>query len=250
MNCAMERRTFLLGGAAALQAFGANETVNPMAIVGVGSRGTEHVKQYLEAPESARIAALCDVDTAQMERVSQIVYDQTQKRPKNYQDLRKLYEDKDIDAGVHCDAQSHWHALATVQAGPPEAGEGCLLREAGLLQASSKGPADGEGGAQEQPHRADRHAGPERRAQTQSHRAGAGRSDRKSVHGARSLFQEPVPSIGKTPPARPGHSRLNWDISSWDRRADASLHQESGFIITGTGSGIPENGDIGNQEHS
>jgi hypothetical protein len=39
---AMERRTFLLGGAAALQAYGANETVN-MAILGVGSRGTAHV---------------------------------------------------------------------------------------------------------------------------------------------------------------------------------------------------------------
>ena len=110
---AMERRTFLLGGAAALQAFAANETVN-MAIVGVGSRGTEHVKQYLKLP-SARVAALCDVDTAQMERVSQIVYDQTQKRPKNYQDLRKLYEDKDIDA-VSIATPNHWHALATVWA--------------------------------------------------------------------------------------------------------------------------------------
>ena len=39
---AMERRTFLLGGAAALQAYGANETVK-MAILGVGSRGTAQV---------------------------------------------------------------------------------------------------------------------------------------------------------------------------------------------------------------
>src|ERR1700731_526786 len=109
----MERRIFLLGGAAALQAFAANETVN-MAIVGVGSRGTEHVKQYLKLPPGP-VPALWDVDTAQMGRVSQIVYDQTQKRPKNYQDLRKLYEDKDIDA-VSIATPNHWHALATVWA--------------------------------------------------------------------------------------------------------------------------------------
>src|SRR5579864_304520 len=120
----MERRTFLLGGAAALQAYAANETVN-IAIVGVGSRGTEHVKQYLKLPSAARIAALCDVDTAQMERVSQIVYNQTQKRPKVYQDLRKLYEDKDVDA-VSIATPNHWHVLAAIwamQAGKDVYGE-------------------------------------------------------------------------------------------------------------------------------
>src|SRR5207237_77734 len=84
-----------------------------MGIVGVGSRGTDHVKEYLKLP-GARIAALCDVDTAQMERISQIVYQQTQKRPKAYQDLRKLHEDKDIDA-VSIATPNHWHSLAPVR---------------------------------------------------------------------------------------------------------------------------------------
>src|SRR2546421_435372 len=110
----MQRRTFILaGGVLTARAFGANDRVN-VAIVGVGSRGRNHVSSYLKLP-GARLAALCDVDTAQTERGSTMVEKATGEKPKIYQDLRKLYEDKDIDA-VSIATPNHWHALATVWA--------------------------------------------------------------------------------------------------------------------------------------
>jgi predicted dehydrogenase len=109
----MQRRSFLIGSAMALQALGANEKVN-VAVVGVGSRGKDHVREYLKQP-LATVAALCDVDTAQTERGSKMVEDATGRKPKVYQDLRKLYEDKDIDA-VSIATPNHWHALATIWA--------------------------------------------------------------------------------------------------------------------------------------
>lgn len=109
----MQRRTFLIGSAMALQALGANDKVN-VAIVGVGSRGKDHIREYLKQP-LATIAALCDVDTSQTERGSKMVEDATGRKPKTYQDLRKLYADKDIDA-VSIATPNHWHALATIWA--------------------------------------------------------------------------------------------------------------------------------------
>jgi predicted dehydrogenase len=97
----------------ALQALGANDKVN-VAIVGVGSRGKDHIREYLKQP-SATIAALCDVDTSQTERGSKMVEDATGRKPKLYQDLRRLYEDKDVDA-VSIATPNHWHALATIWA--------------------------------------------------------------------------------------------------------------------------------------
>ena len=109
----MERRTFLVGSAMALPMMGANEKVN-VAVVGVGGRGTAHVREYLTIP-GARVAAVCDVNTAQTERVGQLVNKAYGSNPKYYQDLRKLYEDKDIDA-VSIATPNHWHALATIWA--------------------------------------------------------------------------------------------------------------------------------------
>src|SRR6266404_5289996 len=109
----MERRTFLVGSAMALPMMGANEKVN-VAVVGVGGRGSAHVREYLTIP-GARVAALCDVNTAATERNEQVVLKSQSDKPKIYQDLRKLYEDKDIDA-VSIATPNHWHSLATIWA--------------------------------------------------------------------------------------------------------------------------------------
>src|SRR5881296_3863715 len=109
----MERRTFLVGSAMALPMMGANEKVN-VAVVGVGGRGSAHVREYLGIP-TAHIGALCDVNTAATERNEQVVLKGQSDKPKVYQDLRKLYEDKDIDA-VSIATPNHWHALATIWA--------------------------------------------------------------------------------------------------------------------------------------
>src|ERR1043166_8657528 len=109
----MERRTFLVGSAMALPMMGANDKIN-VAVVGVGGRGSAHVREYLGIP-SANIGALCDVNTAATERNEQVVLKSQGDKPKIYQDLRKLYEDKTIDA-VSIATPNHWHALATIWA--------------------------------------------------------------------------------------------------------------------------------------
>src|SRR5262249_20266744 len=109
----MERRTFLVGSAMWLPRMGAGDKVT-VAVVGVGGRGSAHVREYLQIP-NARIAALCDVNTAQTERNGQVVNKATGVTPKAYQDLRKLYDDKEIDA-VSIATPNHWHALATIWA--------------------------------------------------------------------------------------------------------------------------------------
>ena len=97
----------------ALPMMGANDKVN-VAVVGVGGRGSAHVREYLGIP-NAHIGALCDVNTAATERNEQVVVKSQADKPKIYQDLRKLYEDKDIDA-VSIATPNHWHALATIWA--------------------------------------------------------------------------------------------------------------------------------------
>jgi len=97
----------------ALPMMGANEKPN-VAVIGVGGRGTAHVREYLTIP-NVRLAAVCDVNTAATERAGVLVNKAYGSNPKYYQDLRKLFEDKDIDA-VSIATPNHWHALATIWA--------------------------------------------------------------------------------------------------------------------------------------
>jgi len=111
----MNRREFLgtvaIGLDLRARSWGANDKVN-VAIVGVGSRGRGHVGDFTRR-QDANLAAVCDVDTAQTQRAVQIYYSARNIKPKVYGDLRKLYEDKDIDAVIIC-TPNHWHALAAI----------------------------------------------------------------------------------------------------------------------------------------
>ena len=233
----MERRTFLLGSAYALRALGANDKVN-IAVVGVGSRGTEHVRQYLNLP-SANLAALCDVDTAQMERVSQIVYDKTQTRPKAYQDLRKLYEDKDIDA-VSIATPNHWHALATVwacQAGKDVYCEkpACynIFEGQQMVKAARKYNRVVQIGMQS------RSTAHKRKAIELLQNGAIGK-----VYMAKGLCFKRRPSIGKTP-VEPVPAGLNWDIFLGP--APMRPYTKNRFHYNWHWFWDTGNGDIGNQ---
>ncbi|MDQ2900461.1 MAG: Gfo/Idh/MocA family oxidoreductase [Acidobacteriota bacterium] len=118
----MDRRTFLSASTAAAistkrafgsRVLGANDRIN-MAVVGVRSRGREHLNVYGTLPNST-VAAVCDIDQAQSERAVQLVEKVQNSKPKIYQDIRKLLDDKDIDA-ISVATCNHWHALATVWA--------------------------------------------------------------------------------------------------------------------------------------
>ena len=122
----LNRRDFLITGAAGLTALGsaaflgrpglvmgANDRVR-VAICGVRGRGGDHLHNYSQLP-NVQIAALCDIDEnvlrqrlAQMEKMGL-------PKPATYTDVRKLLEDKSIDA-ISIATPNHWHSLIAIWA--------------------------------------------------------------------------------------------------------------------------------------
>src|SRR4029077_7752406 len=84
--------TLALGG----KILGANDRVR-VAVCGVRGRGNDHIHGFARVP-GTELAALCDAD----EKVANQRLSEIEKRglpkPKSYVDVRKLLEDKDIDA--------------------------------------------------------------------------------------------------------------------------------------------------------
>ena len=68
-----------------------------IGVIGLNGRGKAHVDGYLSNP-NAEVVAICDVDLRTAEKSAAAVATKTGKKPKVYQDLRKLYEDKEVDA--------------------------------------------------------------------------------------------------------------------------------------------------------
>ena len=83
------------------------------AVGGVGGRGHQLIPRLREVP-GAQIVALCDADQAFLKREA-APFQQRGEQVATFTDLRKLYEDKGIDAVVIA-LPNHWHALATVWA--------------------------------------------------------------------------------------------------------------------------------------
>jgi len=113
----IDRRTFIASTAAmavsALRPLGANDRIQ-VAVIGVRSRGREHISIFGKQSQ-ATIAAICDIDPEQSARAVELT-DQIQgRKPKVYQDLRKLLEDNSIDV-IMIATCNHWHALATIWA--------------------------------------------------------------------------------------------------------------------------------------
>lgn len=123
----MDRRKFIknsAGTGVAVTAFptiltgsgwkGANDRVN-IAQLGIHGFGQHHIDQY-NALENVVVHAICDVDTNLFAGVIKDRFtDKGISKPKTYQDLRKLFEDKDID-GVSITIPNHWHTLAAIWA--------------------------------------------------------------------------------------------------------------------------------------
>src|SRR5579863_10375728 len=114
----MERRHFLLGSAAAAVASrtilaSPNDTVR-VACVGVRAQGHEHIRRYAKMP-NVQIAAVCDVDESVLNSRLDEIEKLGQKRPTGYTDIRKLLEDKSIDA-ISIATPNHSHTLQTVWA--------------------------------------------------------------------------------------------------------------------------------------
>src|ERR1017187_8735154 len=92
------RRTFLAASAAFSLGgvLGANDKIN-IGIVGIGGRGNDHIRSYATLP-GARIVALCDVNQTALETGQAAAKKLTGEQPKGYDDMRKLFADKEVDA--------------------------------------------------------------------------------------------------------------------------------------------------------
>ena len=115
----MKRRYFLMSSAAATAASllrssalaSPNDTVR-VACVGVHGQGQSHIRAYAGMP-NVEIAAICDVDETVLEQRRQLAEKLTKKRPAVFTDLRKLLEEKSIDA-ISIATPNHNHALQAI----------------------------------------------------------------------------------------------------------------------------------------
>src|SRR5918993_797889 len=67
------------------------------------------------SPPACRVAAICDIDSARLERAEALVLKETGNKPKTFRDMRQMFDDKDVDA-VSMVTPNHWHALSTIWA--------------------------------------------------------------------------------------------------------------------------------------
>ncbi len=93
---------------------GANDRIN-VGIVGLGGRGTGHIRYYSALDSESRIAAVCDVNQSARERAVATIKKSVGYESKEYSDMRALFDSKDIDA-VSLPLPNHWHALAAIWA--------------------------------------------------------------------------------------------------------------------------------------
>jgi predicted dehydrogenase len=92
---------------------GPNEAIR-VAVIGVNGRGLDHVAGYAKLAD-ARITTICDADHNVIGRAMKMVHARNGAEPKFEQDLRRVLDDKSIDA-VSIATPNHWHSLATIWA--------------------------------------------------------------------------------------------------------------------------------------
>jgi len=117
----MERRDFLRAGVAAGMAtaasakkvLGANDRIR-IAVVGVRGRGWDHVQGYKPIP-GVEVAYFCDVDENVLRKRLGDAEQLGLAKPQTYTDVRKLLEDKGVDA-ISIATPNHWHSLMGIWA--------------------------------------------------------------------------------------------------------------------------------------
>lgn len=119
------RRFFLgaLTAASAVRVFGANDKVN-VGIVGLGGRGSGHLKAYTGLSE-AQVTGLCDVNQAARERAQGTLVRNKLEKAREYEDMRQMFADPKVEV-VSIATPNHWHALSAIwamQAGKDVYGE-------------------------------------------------------------------------------------------------------------------------------
>lgn len=92
---------------------GPNEELR-IACVGIKGRGTAHIQAHAKGPNT-RVVTLCDVDERLYDSRIKMVTDLGKPAPKTEFDMRKVFDDKDVDA-VSFATPNFWHSLGAIWA--------------------------------------------------------------------------------------------------------------------------------------
>jgi len=95
---------------------GANDRIN-VAVIGIRQQGNNHIKRWcaLKDNRNVLLRTICDVDESLYPERVKLVQDSIGSKPDTKWDMRKVFEDQDIDV-VSIATPNHWHALATIWA--------------------------------------------------------------------------------------------------------------------------------------
>jgi predicted dehydrogenase len=93
---------------------GANERPG-LVVIGIGGRGRDHLNGYTALKDEVDVLGVCDVNQAARERGAAMVLKATDNKAREYDDMRKVFADKDV-AAVSFATPNHWHALGTIWA--------------------------------------------------------------------------------------------------------------------------------------
>ncbi len=95
---------------------GANDRIT-MAVIGLRGRGKSLMDAFSKMyGDGVMIKTVCDVDTQFFDQsVASVAENQKGQKPGTEQDMRKVFEDEEIDA-VAMGTPNHWHALGTIWA--------------------------------------------------------------------------------------------------------------------------------------
>jgi predicted dehydrogenase len=120
----LSRRTFLKTSAVAAagaampakswgQIMGSNADLR-VGVIGLNGRGQNHLSSLAKIP-GVRIVALCDPDSAVLDKTKANAIGSRLTDLKMYADMRDMFANKDIDA-VTIATPNHWHTLAAIWA--------------------------------------------------------------------------------------------------------------------------------------
>ena len=119
----MQRRTFVKtatgtiaassAASAAGSVIGANDRIR-VAVLGVNGRGQSHIKG-LQPLENVEVTTFVDPDLEIGRKRAGEFEQKFGHKPKVIQDMRRVFDDKDIDV-VTIATPNHWHALAAIWA--------------------------------------------------------------------------------------------------------------------------------------
>ncbi len=92
---------------------GANDDIR-VGVIGIHGQGKGHIKRFKKI-KGVRVVAICDVDSDVLAARKEEFFTSQNEQVKAYADVRKMLEDKEIDA-VSTASPNHWHALISIWA--------------------------------------------------------------------------------------------------------------------------------------